>query len=176
MNKLGVVCLSSAVILTLGLSSCGYQNSSNPSSVQSLDSVISATVNPLVAQYKFNHPQPGMSAWVEFGTDTTYGRRTSVVSSSATSSGSQSLSILVAGMLPQTTYHMRAHADWAGRSWVDQDHTFTTSPGPPNPQTVVSGPRSTRSASLAPSPGIEHHPRRFPVSDQPVPPGRRTLL
>ena len=38
----------------------------------------------------------------------------------------QNVSILVAGMKPQTTYHMRAHVNWQGGEWVDQDQTFKT--------------------------------------------------
>ena len=158
MKNLGVVCLSSAVILTLGLSGCGYQNSFKSGSVQSLDAVISPTANPLVAQYKVTHTQPGMSAWVEFGTDTTYGRQTSVVSSTATTAGDQSLSLLVAGMLPQTTYHMRAHVDWGRASFVDQDHAFTTAAlpnSPPIPQIVVNVPARVNPAAQVPAPGIE---------------------
>jgi len=64
-----------------------------------------STANPLVAQYNISFLQPGLTAWVEFGIDTSYGRQTSVVPSS----GGQTFSILVAGMTAQTTYHMRGH-------------------------------------------------------------------
>ena len=152
-----MVCLSSAIILALGSFGCGYHNSFDAGAA-GLGAVVSATASPLVAQYKFTNPQPGMSAWVEFGTDTTYGRQTSVVSSTPTTGGSQSLSILVAGMVPQTTYHMRAHADWAGQSLVDQDHTFTTRAlptTPPLPQIVANDPATVNPATQMPAPGIE---------------------
>jgi arylsulfate sulfotransferase len=101
--------------LTLG---CGFgYNYPNP------ETSISATQNPLVAQYTLKLPRKDSSAWVEFGKDTTYGRQTSATP--ATAGFGQTVSILVAGMLPNTTYHMRAHVD-AGGSWVDQDQTFTT--------------------------------------------------
>jgi len=44
-----------------------------------------------------------------------------------TTPNGQVLNILVAGMLPETTYQMRAHVNWSGGSWVDGDHMFTTS-------------------------------------------------
>lgn len=61
-------------------------------------------------------------------------------------------------MKPQTTYHLRAHADWAGGSWVDQDHTFTTGALPTSPsipQIVAGVVGSSPPASGAPAPGIE---------------------
>jgi hypothetical protein len=56
------------------------------------------------------------------------------MTNSVTAPVGQALNILVAGMKPQTTYHMRAHVDWAGGSWVDQDQTFTTGALPTSPQ------------------------------------------
>jgi hypothetical protein len=53
-----------------------------------------------------------------------YGRQTSATQ--ATDRPWQTRRVLVAGMLPNTTYHMRAHADWDGGSLVDVVHTFTT--------------------------------------------------
>src|SRR5580700_171833 len=88
---------------------------------------VGTTQNSLVAKYVLPTSQVGASAWVEFGTDTTYGRQTSPTT--ATTSG-QNLSILVAGMRPNTTYHMRAHVDYLSGTWIDQDQTFTTGPLP----------------------------------------------
>jgi arylsulfate sulfotransferase len=105
-------------LLTLGTLACGSgYNYPNP------ETSISATQNPLVAQYTLTLPRKNSSAWVEFGQDTTYGRQTSATT--ATTGFGQTVSIFVAGMQPSTTYHMRAHVD-AGGTWVDQDHTFTT--------------------------------------------------
>jgi hypothetical protein len=59
-------------------------------------------------------------------------------------------------MLPETTYHMRAHADWAGGSWVDDDHTFTTGALPSSltfPTMAVT--RPSPSSSSPENPGIE---------------------
>jgi arylsulfate sulfotransferase len=115
---------------------------------------VSSTANPLVAQYTVQHYHPGFSVWVEFGTDTNYGRQTSVVSDSVSVTGGAAVNILVAGMLPQTTYHMRAHVDSPTGSWLDQDQTFTTGALPalkPPPQFKV----TTGPANVAPAPGIE---------------------
>jgi hypothetical protein len=113
---------------------------------------VTPTAHPLVAKYVIRHFQPQITAWVEFGTDTTYGRQTSAVSNSVTIGGRKVLYVLVAGMLPQTTYHMRAHVDWPGGSWVDADHTFTT--GAVNGQAPVIS-VSPPAAGLTPAPGVE---------------------
>lgn len=124
-------------------------------------SVVLATAHPLVAQYNIRDSHSGLSAWVEFGTDTSYGRQTSTFTSPVTATGSQSLNILVAGMLPQTTYHMRAHVNWTGGSWVDEDHTFTTGAvkGPQGAKATTSElpviSVSPPAAGLTPGPGVE---------------------
>jgi arylsulfate sulfotransferase len=100
-------------------------------------SFISATQHPLVAQYDISVPGAGTSAWVEFGPDANYGRRTSA--SAATTGIWQNLQILVAGMRPSTTYHMRAHVDSPGGSWVDEDHIFQTGAIPANGGAGIDG-------------------------------------
>ena len=115
-------------------------------------SSVTATQNPLVAQYTIGAAHTGASGWVEFGTDTRYGRQTSVTT--PTTAIHQSFSILVAGMRENTTYHMRAHVDWDGGSWVDQDRTFKTGSMPSNlvkPTLTASRPAT----GLTPSPGVE---------------------
>jgi arylsulfate sulfotransferase len=109
------------ILVTLATIGCGSgSNNFTP------ESSISATQNPLVAQYNLALQGQSLDAWVEFGRDTTYGRQTSKTAAT-TGFGQQTVSILVAGMQPSTTYHMRAHVDWyGGGSWVDQDQTFTT--------------------------------------------------
>lgn len=132
-------------LLTLG---CGYgPNYSNP------ETSIAATQNPLVAQYNVTLPRKEGSVWVEFGPDTSYGRQTSVTP--ATAGFGQTVTILVAGMLPSRTYHMRAHVDWyPGISWVDQDQTFKTGPLPsPPPKLTVTRPNPSLSSTE--NPGIE---------------------
>ncbi len=135
-------CLSGLIVVTLASFGCG----SPP------QTVVTTTSNPLVASYNVRH-HPGLTAWVEFGTDTTYGRQTSVMTDSVAAPG-ETLNILVAGMKPQTTYHMRAHADWTGGSFIDQDQTFTTGALPASvapPGITVIRPTS----NLSPSPGVE---------------------
>ena len=127
----GVLCSSVLLFLTFALLGCGAGTPS-PAAY----TTVLPTANPLVAQYTIAHFHSGLNAWVEFGPDTTYGRQTSVMTNSVTTPGGKVLAILVAGMKPQTTYHMRAHVTWSGGSWVDQDQTFTTGPLP-KPSTSV---------------------------------------
>lgn len=152
-NSQSIRLLLAAALLLLLLTGCGTASPTR--------TLVIATAHPLVAQYSIRDSHSGLTAWVEFGTDTTYGRQTSVFTSSATPSDSDALNILVAGMLPQTTYHMRAHANWPGGSWVDYDHTFTTG--------ALKGPQGTRATpsqlpvievsmpapGLTPAPGVE---------------------
>jgi len=143
-----VLGLSGCIILTLASLGCGSGDYTPPLTV------ISATSNPLVAQYSIRHFHSGLTAWVEFGPDTNYGRQTSIMTDSVTSPGFQVLNILVAGMKPQTTYHMRAHVDWAGGSWVDQDRSFTTGALPASltpPVIAITQP----TPNLSPAPGVE---------------------
>lgn len=135
-----------ALLLTLAFFGCGSGSAPH--------GTVTATSHSLVAQYDIQHSHQGLTAWVEFGPDTNYGRKTSVATNSVTTPHGQTLTILVAGMKPQTAYHMRAHADWPGGSWVDQDRTFTTGALPPNlpaPVITVTQPQS----SASPAPGVE---------------------
>ena len=147
-NRKEQLCLSAVIVLIAASLACGSGNSTSPLSA------VSPTSNALVAQYSIKHFHSGLSAWVEFGTDTNYGRQTSVKTDTDTSSAEEVLNILVAGMRPQTTYHMRAHVTWTGGSWIDQDHTFTTSALPatfPVPSLTVTLP----TPGLSPAPGVE---------------------
>jgi len=129
---------------------CGSGSKGSPA----LTNKIAATANPLVAQYTITPLESNVTAWVEFGTDTTYGRTTSTTP--ATTGPEQPLNILVAGMKANTTYHMRAHLDAIdGESWVGPDETFKTgvipsSAGTP-PGIVVTRP----TPGLTPSSGVE---------------------
>ena len=115
---------------------------------------VSATANALVAQYTLAATSSGQ-VMVEFGTDTNYGRQTA--SYPLTVGGpinGAAVNVLVAGMKPNTTYHMRAHFTANGRSWTDQDHTFTTGPLPsPTPTLTVTRPNPSLSSEE--NPGIE---------------------
>jgi arylsulfate sulfotransferase len=113
--------LGSVVFLAAVLSACG----SGPAPFTSHTSV-TASKNPLVAEYQVQELGPGpASVWVEFGTDYSYGRRTSAVTVPDGASGP--VTVVVAGMKADTTYHMRAHVDIPmGNSWIDVDQPFTT--------------------------------------------------
>ena len=110
---------------------------------------VAATQNPLVASYTIPIPS-GASVQVQFGTDTTYGLSTSIVPSPT---GGGSVTVLVAGMLASTSYHMQAVVDPGnGSQYTDADHTFMTGAIPadilPNISTQLTG-------VGAPSPGVE---------------------
>lgn len=155
--------LCAGILLTLFSLGCGGSSFSPPLAV------VSATSHPLVAQYTIRHVQSGVSVWVEFGTDTNYGRQTSAVSNTniLPTNGGDTISILVAGMKAQTTYHMRAHADWSGGSWVDHDQTFTTGAAPSNlPFPAVKVSRPNPSAASSENPGIEMIDAVGPTSNQ----------
>ncbi len=111
---------------------------------------VAATTHPLVASYSIRLPRPGKVA-VEFGLDTTYGRRTWTRSTPLLRI--PEVEILVAGMKQFSTYHMRAVADFAdGTQFLDADHTFTTGGLPTSrvPQLKV-----TRPSGLPNNPGVE---------------------
>jgi hypothetical protein len=83
---------------------------------------VAASVHPLVAEYSVESHKTGQ-VFVEFGTDTTYGRKTAVYDVAA----GETVPILVAGMKPSTMYHMRANLQADGTIlWKDHDRTFTT--------------------------------------------------
>jgi hypothetical protein len=106
-----------------------------------------ATANPQVALYAYAAPQAA-SVSVEFGTDTTYGTHTWAQNIPA---GGGAVQILVAGMLANTTYHMRADVAYAdGTQAVDQDHTFVTGGMSPDRLPAIT---ATNPNGLTPSPG-----------------------
>jgi arylsulfate sulfotransferase len=142
------------ILLLLAALGCG---SSSAPAVPYVSAVV-ATPNPLVAQYSVRQFHPGFTVWVEFGTDTNYGRQTSVISDAVNVTGGSMVNVLVAGMKAETTYHMRAHIDGPGGSFVDQDHTFTTGAIPSNlalPQFTVTRPTANIAGGAAPAPGVE---------------------
>lgn len=113
----------------------------------SVSGAVTHTQNPLVAQYTVPVPA-GSTAAVEFGPDTNYGFTTSAVSATA-----PTVSVLVAGMKQNSTYHMRAvitHGD--GSKEFDSDHLFTTGSAPSGRVPVMA---VTLPAGVTPTPGIE---------------------
>src|SRR3954464_3704336 len=82
-----------------------------------------AKSNPLVAEYGTTAPA-GANVVVEFGETTEYGRRTSAQPAPA---GGGTVVVLVAGMKPSTTYHLRARiTNSDGSTTLDSDRKFTT--------------------------------------------------
>jgi arylsulfate sulfotransferase len=109
---------------------------------------VAQTANPHVAQYTLTLPRTA-SWWVNFGPTTSYGRSTSV----QTLSEAGLSSLYVAGMLPNTTYHMQASITLNdGATAVDEGHTFTTGALPAGiPATLP----TTTTPGMTPQPGIE---------------------
>jgi hypothetical protein len=108
---------------------------------------VSSTNNPQVALYTMTLPFPG-SVTVSFGTDTTYGRQTWTQS---TSHAGGAVSIYVAGMLPNTAYHMQASVQLQnGVTATDVDHTFTSGSPLLTPDLTV-----TTTPGMTPQPGLE---------------------
>ncbi len=110
---------------------------------------VSTTDNPQVALYTMTLPFPG-SVTVNFGKDTTYGTKTWTQS---TSENGGVVSIFVAGMQGNTTYHMQASVQFTnGISANDVDHSFTTQPVPANMQPKLT---ATTAPGMTPQPGVE---------------------
>lgn len=127
---------------TLSITGTGVQLSGG-------QSLVTATVNPVVARYTWQPPAQGTVS-VEFGTTTSYGLTTSSV---ATPSGGGPVSILVAGMKQNTAYHMRAVLTESDGTVVDDsDQTFTTTSFPADIQPQVT---ATTAPGMTPQPGVE---------------------
>jgi hypothetical protein len=107
----------------------------------------SATGSPMVAAYSLNLPSSGKMS-VEFGKTTNYGRNTWQVASGPNGGA---VKVLVAGMMGQTLYHMRAKVVLDnGATYTDSDHTCTTGTPPP-----ISPVQITLANGATPQPGIE---------------------
>jgi hypothetical protein len=112
---------------------------------------VAATANAQVALFTISVPD-GVSAQIQFGTDTTYPLSTWSV---AAPSGGGAVPILVAGMKGNTLYHMRAIFQPTGTTttvFTDSDHTFTTTAYP-----AASLPSLTTSTAVGQTPqsGVE---------------------
>jgi arylsulfate sulfotransferase len=84
---------------------------------------VRATANPLVAGMDV-YLAAGSSAYVEFGTNLTYALRTAAVAAPA---GGGTVPLLIAGMKPGTTYHLRTVVQRDdGSETRGPDQTFTT--------------------------------------------------
>lgn len=110
-------------------------------------SLVIATNNPLVAGYYY-YPASSGSVSVEFGPDTSYGRKTWAV---PTPTDGGPVFVYVAGMQQNTAYHMRALFTASdGSITTDTDHTFTT--GTFDAEVL---PQISVTATGTPQPGVE---------------------
>jgi len=110
---------------------------------------VTATGNVLVANYSITPPSDA-NFFVQFGTDTSYGRATSA---QHTPQGGGAVSTFVAGMRATTLYHMQGIVQFAdGTQFLDADQTFTTGAIPAN---LVSHLTATTTPGMTPQPGIE---------------------
>jgi arylsulfate sulfotransferase len=109
---------------------------------------VTPTANTMVALYTLTLPFPG--TWtVAFGPTTGYGLTTSMVTAATAGTAT---SVFVAGMLPNSTYHMKATATLAdGSLGSDVDHTFATGALP----TGIPASFPVKLGTGTPQPGIE---------------------
>lgn len=119
-----------------------------------------ATGNPQLAQYTVYLPAPGKAS-VQFGTTTNYGLNTWQVPTPSNNGGASTggqVQLWVAGMLGQTTYHMRGQVVLNdGATFNDADQTCTTGTPPPTSPVQVT-------ATGTPQPGIEMWNTVLPVN------------
>jgi len=121
------------------------ENSSAPAGSSS----VTATGNPLVALYTIQPPTTAKVS-VQFGPSTAYGFTTS---EKPTPDDGTPVHIYVAGMKPNTTYHMRAVVKFKnGTVGVDTDQTFKTGNFPSE---ILPGTSVSTSSGATPQSGIE---------------------
>jgi arylsulfate sulfotransferase len=110
---------------------------------------VAATGNPLVAQYTISPPAQA-TVTVQFGLDLTYAMLTSPQASAA---AGEPVTVLVAGMKQNTTYHMRAIVTYSdGSQQFDSDHTFQTGTIPPQRIPTM---KITAGSGTTAAPGVE---------------------
>ena len=139
--------------VTAQLTASPQQN--NATSVVSVidPGIVYATANPQVVQYSIYLPAPG-SVSIQFGPGTGYGRDTWQVPTPSPYGGQ--VDILVAGMIAQTLYHMRAQVALNdGATLADSDHTQFNDGSPLKTGTAPATSPVTISGSGTPQPGIE---------------------
>jgi arylsulfate sulfotransferase len=109
---------------------------------------VTTTANPQVALYTVT-PSSAGNVSVQFGTDTTYGLTTWTQASTGSAIG-----LLVAGMRPNTEYHMRAVVQFSdGAQFSDADHTFTANVSNEDLQAPVI--TATTTPGFTPQGGVE---------------------
>lgn len=114
--------------------------------------------NPQVARYALYLPAPGKMS-VDFGTTTSYGLSTWQVPTPSPDGGQTQT--YVAGMLGNSTYHMRARVVLDdGATYNDTDHICLTATPPATSAVSV-----TRAGGATPQPGIEMWNTILPAGD-----------
>lgn len=112
-------------------------------------SQVTVTGNPQVALYTIQPPSAATVS-VEFGPTRAYGLTTGTWS---TPQNGGPVSIFVAGMRANTTYHMRAVVDFAdGSRGTDEDHIFKTGSLPAQTLPAI---QVHTTSGMNPQPGIE---------------------
>jgi arylsulfate sulfotransferase len=137
------------VAYVLTTAACGGGAAAGDSPKARLNTQVTSTGNPLVAQYTVTLPAQATVA-VQFGSTPSYGLMTSPQAAPANGGGT---SVLVAGMKQNAAYHMRAMVTFGdGTQQFDSDQTFRTGSIPPQrmPSITVTTPIPSRS-----QPGIE---------------------
>jgi arylsulfate sulfotransferase len=135
MTKIGALL---AVAFSVFFVACGGGNNN-----------VASSPNPLVAQYTVN-AHAGSSVAVEFGPDTNYGFTTSATT---VPNGESKLTVLVAGMKADSTYHMRAVTTLPdGTKNYDGDRSFATGN---IPDSKLAKATVTLMPGMTPAPGIE---------------------
>jgi arylsulfate sulfotransferase len=110
---------------------------------------VTPTINPQVALYTMTLPFPGRMK-VNFGTSKTYGRSTWL---QGTDTKNGQVSIYVAGMKANTTYHMAASVELNNMIVAsDADHIFTTGALPKQAQFKIA---AQTAEGMTPQTGIE---------------------
>jgi arylsulfate sulfotransferase len=108
---------------------------------------VSSTSNPLVAEYSVNPVKRG-TVTVDFGPTEEYGFSTAPVTTAIGPTV-----VEVAGMKQNSTYHMRARAEYDdGTSETDVDHTFATGTIPTG---LIPSYTVTTTSGMTPQPGVE---------------------
>ena len=137
------------------LSGCGGSDDSSNTGMMSLPKAsptasTSGTINPLVARISVSGAPSASIISGEFGSDTNYGKSTSRV----TANSAGAASILVAGMRPNATYHMRAKVTGSdGSIAYTPDSSFTT--GSPPAALASLNLKVETAPGRTPSPGVE---------------------
>jgi len=127
----------------------GASNPGESATSRLAEGTVSATGNPLVAQYTISTPAQATVA-VQFGPTANYGFLTSPQASPAQGGA---VTVLVAGMKQNTLYHMQAIVTYKdGSQQWDIDHTFQTGSIPP---ARVPKMRVTTAPGGNPTPGVE---------------------